>query len=315
MCYSEFVHKELIHFSIADNVRSIPSMVDGLKPGQRKILFSLFKRLPAGQRKLRQEIKVAQLSGYVAEHSAYHHGEMSLNMTIVNMAQDFVGSNNVNLLSPIGMFGTRALGGKEAASPRYIFTNLNDQTRLLYPEEDMPLMNYIVEEGLRIEPDHYVPIIPLVLVNGAEGIGTGWATVIPQFSPLDIISNLRSKLKHGASFVKMTPWYRGFTGKTVYSESNNSYVFHGTYKIRSDHALEITELPINKWTSDYKAFLEGMLKNEEIDDVKEYHKDNSISFVIKLPNLADIEKSEGGIEKKFKLTTNISMNNMVLFDS
>lgn len=179
MCFSEFINKELIHFSIADNTRSIPSMVDGLKPGQRKILFSLFKRLGAGHRKLRNEIKVAQLSGYVAEQSAYHHGEMSLNMTIVKMAQDFVGSNNVNLLMPIGMFGTRALGGNEAASPRYIFTNLNEQTRMLFPEQDLPLMSYILEEGLSIEPDHYVPILPMVLVNGAEGIGTGWATTIP----------------------------------------------------------------------------------------------------------------------------------------
>jgi DNA topoisomerase-2 len=120
---------------------------------------------------------------------------MSLNMTIVNMAQDFVGSNNVNLLMPIGMFGTRALGGKEAASPRYIFTNLNEQARLLYPEEDLPLMSYIVEEGLRIEPDHYVPILPMVLVNGAEGIGTGWSTTIPQYSPLDLVDNLRARLR------------------------------------------------------------------------------------------------------------------------
>lgn len=94
--YQDFIHKELIHFSVADNMRSIPSVMDGLKPGQRKIIFSCFKR------KLKSEIKVAQLSGYVAEHSAYHHGEMSLCGTIVNMAQDFVGSNNLNLLMPLG---------------------------------------------------------------------------------------------------------------------------------------------------------------------------------------------------------------------
>lgn len=92
LSYKEFIHKELIHFSIADNQRSIPSVIDGLKPGQRKILFACFKR------KLKNEIKVAQLSGYVAEHSSYHHGEMSLCATIVNMAQDYVGSNNINLL-------------------------------------------------------------------------------------------------------------------------------------------------------------------------------------------------------------------------
>lgn len=96
--YLDFTNKEMIQFSIADNMRSIPSICDGMKPGQRKILYSCFKR------NLRNEIKVAQLSGYIAEHSAYHHGEISLQQTIINMAQNFVGSNNINLLMPIGFF-------------------------------------------------------------------------------------------------------------------------------------------------------------------------------------------------------------------
>lgn len=99
--YSDFINKELILFSLADCVRSIPSMVDGLKPGQRKILYCCFKR------NLKSEIKVAQLAGYVSEHSAYHHGETSLHETIIGMAQNYVGSNNINLLEPIGQFGTR----------------------------------------------------------------------------------------------------------------------------------------------------------------------------------------------------------------
>jgi DNA topoisomerase-2 len=99
--YSDFINKELILFSLADCVRSIPSIVDGLKPGQRKILFCCFKR------NLTSEIKVAQLAGYVSEHSAYHHGEASLHETIIGMAQNFVGAHNINLLEPIGQFGTR----------------------------------------------------------------------------------------------------------------------------------------------------------------------------------------------------------------
>lgn len=213
------------------------------------------------------------------------------------------------------MFGTRAQGGKEAASPRYIFTNINEQTRLLFPEEDLPLMSYIEEEGMKIEPDYYVPILPMVLVNGAEGIGTGWSTTIPQYSPIDLVKNLKKKLLNKEGFTRMKPWYRGFTGRVEYNDSTNSYIFYGEYKIRNSETLEITELPINKWTSDYKVFLEGLMKNEEIDDVREHHKDNNISFVISVPNLKAIEQSEGGIEKKFKLSTSISMNNLVLFDS
>lgn len=183
--YQDFVNKELIQFSIADCARSIPSLCDGLKPGQRKILFSCFKR------KLKGEIKVAQLSGYVAEHSAYHHGEVSLQSTIVAMAQNFVGSNNINLLLPIGQFGTRNQGGKEAASSRYIFTSLSPVTRHLFPEADDDVLDYLEDEGQSIEPQHYLPIIPLSLVNGAEGIGTGWSTSIPQYNPREIIQNIQ----------------------------------------------------------------------------------------------------------------------------
>lgn len=201
--YKDFVNKELIQFSIADCQRSIPCLCDGLKPGQRKILFACFKR------KLKGEIKVAQLSGYVAEHSAYHHGETSLCQTIVTMAQNFVGSNNVNVLLPIGQFGTRNMGGKEAASPRYIFTSLNNVTRYLFHEDDDPLLNYLEEEGQSIEPDYYLPIIPLSLVNGAEGIGTGWSTNIPCHNPRDIVRNLQ-RMMRGETYQQMHPWYKGF---------------------------------------------------------------------------------------------------------
>jgi len=171
------VHKELILFSRADLERSIPCMVDGLKPGQRKILFACFKR------NLKHDIKVAQLAGYVSEHSAYHHGEASLASTIVGLAQDYVGANNINLLVPSGQFGTRLQGGKDCASPRYIYTRLAPLTRHLFNECDDRLLTYLNEEGQNIEPEWYVPILPLVLVNGAEGIGTGWSTSIPNYCP------------------------------------------------------------------------------------------------------------------------------------
>ena len=161
--YPDFINKELILFSMADNVRSIPCIIDGFKPSQRKVLFSCFKR------KLKKDIKVVQLAGYVSEHSAYHHGEASLQGTIINMAQDFCGSNNLNLLVPSGQFGTRLLGGKDAASPRYIFTRLSAMTRAVFNEHDDALMHYLDDDGLSIEPKYYVPVVPLVLVNGTDG--------------------------------------------------------------------------------------------------------------------------------------------------
>ena len=256
--YDEFINKELILFSRADLLRSIPSMVDGFKPSQRKVLFSCFKR------KLKSDVKVAQLSGYVSEHSAYHHGEASLAMTIVNLAQDFVGSNNINLLVPSGQFGTRLQGGKDHASPRYIFTRLHPVCRAMFPECDDPLLNYLDEDGQRIEPDFYYPVVPLVLVNGAEGIGTGWSTSIPNFNPRDLIANIRLLLS-GEEPAQMHPWYRHFNGTIVDEvvKGDIRYTVTGEYEIRDECTLVVTELPLRSWTSDYKEFLEEMLAPKE----------------------------------------------------
>ncbi len=233
----DFINLEYILSAKADCERCIPSVVDGLKPSQRKVLFGSFKR------NLRSEIKVVQLSGWVSEHAAYHHGEASLQDTIVNMAQNYVGSNNINLLYPSGQFGTRlqviilssllfssllffaivsiqcliqlcsfALhlqGGHDAASPRYIFTRLSSITRAIFQPTDDAILKYLDDDGLSIEPEWYMPIIPMALVNGAEGIGTGWSTSIPNYNPQDIIANLKRMIK-GEQPEHMLPWYRGF---------------------------------------------------------------------------------------------------------
>ncbi|ADM11320.1 DNA topoisomerase II [Encephalitozoon intestinalis ATCC 50506] len=291
---SDFVNKELILFSMADNIRSIPSLVDGLKPGQRKVMFSCFKR------NLRSEIKVAQLVGYVSEQSAYHHGEQSLCSTIVNLAQDFVGSNNINLLLPIGQFGSRLQGGKDAASPRYIFTSLSPLTRLIFNENDDAILSYLNDDNLSIEPEFYVPIIPMVLVNGAEGIGTGWSTSIPNFNPVDVVENIR-RLIRGEDPVEMIPYYRNFRG-TIEKVGEGKYQVSGIYE--GDMDLEISELPVGTWTLNYKEFLESLVQAGVVKDFKEYHTEKTVSFSVKL------SKSISNL----KLSTTITINNMVCFD-
>lgn len=216
--YSDFINKEYIQFSQYDNERSIPNIIDGFKPSQRKVLFACFKR------KLKNEIKVAQLTGYVAEHAAYHHGEASLQQAIINMAQNFCGSNNVNLLTPSGQFGTRRMGGKDAASPRYIFTTLEPIARTIFHPDDDELLNYLNDDGISVEPQFYVPVIPMVLVNGADGIGTGWSSNVNNYDPRDIIANLRAMIQAGGDDVvaeRMLPSYYGFTGE-VRSPSSTS---------------------------------------------------------------------------------------------
>ncbi|KAL0587421.1 hypothetical protein ABG067_003040 [Albugo candida] len=316
MPYSEFVNKELILFSRADNMRSIPCLVDGFKPSQRKVLYCCFKR------NLKVEIKVAQLAGYVSEHSSYHHGEASLHGTIINMAQDFTGSNNTNLLSPNGQFGTRILGGKDAASPRYIFTKLESIAYKIFDPNDDSLLNFLDEDGQLIEPEWYVPVIPMVLVNGSEGIGTGWSSSIPNYNPLDLIENLRARIKGEEATRPLVPWYRGFTG-SIEERSNardgdsQAFIVRGIYHVTGDSTLVITELPVKVWTQTYKQFLETLLENETIKDFKENHTDSKVLFTISMTpeKLQEIVQSPGGIVKKFKLETSISASNMHLFDA
>jgi DNA topoisomerase-2 len=212
--YEEFVDRGLIHFSIYDNERSIPNLMDGLKISLRKILYAAFKK--GG---LKTEIKVAQFSGYVSEHSAYHHGEASLNAAIVGMAQNFVGSNNINLLEPNGQFGSRSAGGSDSASERYIFTQLNRLTRLIYRQEDDAVLSYIDDDGQMVEPIYYAPAIPMVLVNGSKGIGTGFSTDVMPHNPLQIIAYIRAMLKDCGSGTAnasdrpvIEPYFKGFKG-------------------------------------------------------------------------------------------------------
>lgn len=321
LTYHDFVYKELVQFAKYDTARSIPCVVDGFKPSQRKVLFSSFKK------KLKSDIKVAQFVGYISEHAAYHHGESSLENTIINLAQNFVGSNNINLLFPSGQFGTRLQGGKDHAASRYIYTRLALVTRLLFPPDDDKVLKYLEEEGQKIEPRWYCPILPTVLVNGADGIGTGWSTQVPNFNPREIIRNIKKMLR-GETMQDMIPWYKGFTGTIVESEKEpGKFDMTGIIEKRNETTLVITELPVKMWTQSYKEFLEELmpkdLKKKEddegtdstISDYREYHTENTVHFQITLTPDQMARAEEAGLEKVFKLKSTINTSNMVLFDS
>jgi DNA topoisomerase-2 len=332
--YEEFINNDMIHFSKYDNDRSIPNICDGLKISLRKILFAGFKK------NLTSEMKVAQFSGYVSEHSCYHHGEASLNGAIIGLAQNYVGSNNINLFMPCGQFGTRLMGaGRDAASERYIYTYLNPITRKLFPELDDYVLKYNEDDGVCVEPIYYVPIIPMVLVNGAKGIGTGFSTDIMCYNPIQIIDYLVGKLKNAnMKTLLIEPYYQGFKG-TIYpcDEQATKYVIKGCYEILGNDKIRITELPIGTWTQDYKEFLEQRLNNtgtgtgtgtaktgnkeELIKDFKDMSTDLNVEFEITFyPGLMSkllLEKHDyniEGIEKYLKLYSIQSNTNMHLFN-
>ncbi|PAA94319.1 hypothetical protein BOX15_Mlig014497g1, partial [Macrostomum lignano] len=329
--YNDFVHKELVLFSNADNERSIPSLVDGLKPGQRKVMYTCFKR------NLLKEIKVAQLAGSVSEISAYHHGEASLVGTIINLAQDFVGSNNLNLLMPNGQFGSRLQGGKDAAAARYIHTCLSPLARIIFNPNDEPMLEYNVDDNQRVEPVWYIPIIPMVLINGADGIGTGWSTKIPNYSVDDVIANLRRMLRDEEPR-DMLPSYRGFTGIIRQTDAQR-YVSYGEVRTFGDaNVVEITELPVKVWSEPYqdsvlKVGVEGgdgagggaggkkktdrkeSKPNEQLlEDFNNYCSDTHVRLVVKLKPEQMANARQVGLHKYFKLQNTFSTSSMVLFD-
>ncbi len=302
--YSEFVHKQLIHFSVYDNLRSIPSICDGLKPSQRKILYHMLKK------NIVSSIKVAQLSGYISAEIGYHHGEASLQQAIVNMAGDFIGTNNINLLFPDGNFGSRLAGSADAASPRYIYTHLRDVSFSIFDKRDLPLLDFIQDDGMEVEPEWFIPVIPMILVNGCSGIGTGFSTFVPQYNPIDIIKNLMLMLDSKPPQM-MFPYFKDFKGK-VLNTAEGEFEIRGIFR-RTKNIVNITEIPAGMWLTNYKEFLESLMTKEskfKLLDVKNLSKDENtdINFQIELQS----ELSDDTLYKNLKLIKKINTNNMYL---
>ncbi|KAI5306470.1 hypothetical protein KEM56_000756 [Ascosphaera pollenicola] len=308
--YDDFINKELILFSMADNIRSIPSVIDGFKPGQRKVMYACLKK------NIRRDIKVYELGGYVSAETAYQHGDASMQQTIIALAQDFPGSNNINLLEPSGNFGTRMNGGSDAASPRYIYTRLSPFARRIFHQGDDALLTYNVDEGQRIEPEHYVPVVPMLLINGADGIGTGWSTNIPNYNPEDIVNNLKRLIK-GEAMEPMKPWFRGFTGEVV-DLGGERYKFSGRMNLLGDNEVEITELPIRTWIQEFKDRLEEIIKGDKcapfVKDYKDYNTNADVHLIIQLDEKLAPKAISEGLEEKFKLSKTIAATNLVAFD-
>jgi len=268
---TDFVHRDLANFSAEDIKRSIPHVVDGLKPSQRKVIYACLKK------NLTSDMKVAQLAGYIAEQTAYHHGEASLQGTIVNLAQNFVGANNLNLLEPSGQFGTRLAGGKDAASSRYIFTRLSPQTRKIFDTADNSVLKYVMDDGQQVEPEFYAPVVPMILVNGAEGIGTGFSCYVPPYDIEIVKHNIKCALDQ-VVMVPMVPHFKGFKGK-VTKTKDHTWVLEGVVT-KEGSQLHVTELPPGVWIQDFKEHLDALLEKGTIQKFENHSTETAPDFRI-----------------------------------
>lgn len=306
---SEFCFKELIHFGRADCIRSLASAIDGLKPSQRKVLFTCLHRKPG-------ETKVAQLGAIASEKTAYHHGEQSIMLAMVMMAQTWMGANNVALLKPNGMFGSRHMVRQEHAAVRYIFTEKHPIARLIFPVEDDAVLAKNCDDGKEIEPRVFCPIIPFLLVNGSEGIGTGWRGACPAYSPLSIIENTRRLVDDpGAALSPMTPWYFGFTGRTVVE--GDHCTFYGTYTLEGDNCVRITELPPKEWTGPYVEWLRERLVGDGADRFLLEVTDSSTTdrVNLRLRTKADANLESRDLVRDLRLSKRVELRKLNFFDA
>lgn len=322
----QFLNEEMRLYSLDSCRRAIPCVLDGLKESTRKIISACFKR------KLhynKDNLKVAQLAGYVAEHMGYHHGEQNIPDTIAGLAQSFCGSNNIPLLYASGFFGSRQGGGAsltiggDAAASRYIFTKLEMLTRLIFrPEDDVYLPDRI-EDGEVVEKEYYMPIIPMILVNGSSGIGTGSSSQVPMYNVFELIDWILIWLEkkgqiqsvvNGLTFYEtpnLCPYYRGFEGK-IEQEGLRINTYGKMEEIKKD-TWHITEIPIGRLNTSIKKYrtkLEKMKEEKKIKTIKgQKHDENKPDFTITV--------DEDGIKptlKNMKLIDTLSTSNMVLFD-
>jgi DNA topoisomerase II len=330
---TEFIDDSLVEFSAYNCQRNIPNIIDGFKPGQRKIMEYILYRY-----KKAQKLKVSQLSGFVSAEMSYLHAEDSLSNTIVALAQDFVGSNNINLLFPDGQFGSREANGDDFASTRYIHTYVCKYSKSIFNDDDRILCDYLLDNGNKIEPLYFYPVLPMVLINGSRGIGTGWSSEVPCYNPIDIIDNIE-RYNRGDPFIEMIPWYRNYRGK-VTKISDNSYEIKGSYFRKSPTEMVIDELPVgSKLSPSYMTYKEYITSMRE-DIVQKNMKLNKDNKKWKQPEviLKDFEililndnikctltfRSEDELntllldtnkfEKIFQLNNKISTTNMFLFN-
>jgi len=277
---SDFLSNDYKEFAIytIEN-RAIPSCIDGFKPGQRKIIHISNLTWKTGSEK---PLKIFQLAGKVASDCFFHHGSSSLENAIINMAQRF--KNNAPLLEEVGQFGT--LRQPDASAPRYIGTKLTPYFRLIY--KDFELLKYKEEEGERIEPEYFLPIVPMVLVNGSSGIAVGFSSNIVNRNLLELVETCELVLK-GKKITSLTPTIFSFNGEFIPdTENHKRWIIRGRFIRVNTTTVKVVDLPISMTYEKYENILDALVESGKIQSYDDNCKDN-IDYVIKFKR-AELEK-------------------------
>lgn len=276
MNVNDFFQNDYVNYASYDNYRSISSNIDGLKVSARKIIWTILKN------NIKNEIKVSQLCSKVAEQTEYLHGETSLVGVTIGLAQDFIGSNNLPLLKREGNFGNRLIN--EASAARYIKTSMEDYLIKIFRPEDNNVLIKQEFEGSIIEPKYLLPIIPLHIINGTEGISSGFAQKILPRDLKEIKKYIICALEAKATRMNLKPYYNGFNGK-VFKDENGTWCFEGNYEIVNTNTIKITELPPQYNLKKYKSVLDKLEDSNKIVSYEDLSDNDKFQFIIKFKRM------------------------------
>lgn len=294
---ADYIQDEWPVYADYDNRRALPHLMDGLKITHRKIIHTCLN-IPKGDMP-----RVSQLAAKASEMTAYHHGEASMMKAVVGLAQDFPGANNVPWLAKQGQFGTRL--SNKSGGERYINTKLHENWHTMFKKEDQDIVNYLYDDGDRIEPEYFIPIIPTILLNPGEGIGNGYKSDILGYNALDVAKACREVLKHGKVKTKLTPYIKNWHGTIV--KEDKQVLMTGVLKIINTTKIEITELPPKYDNDGYKKVLNALLDDKTIKDYRNSSTEEKWHWIIECPR----ELTAKGVDeliKVFKLTEKMTEN-------
>ena len=295
---TDFFETDFVNYASYDNLRKIASYIDGQKNASRKILYTVLEK------NIKDKLKVSQLGAKVSEFAEYLHG--SLDGVVVNLAQDFPGTNNIPLLQKKGNFGTRF--APEASASRYIFTYGSDIFFKLFKKEDCPILISQTFEGDQIEPRFYVPTLPLILINGSEGISSGFAQKILPRSKANILKAIKLLLAGKKISPKLSvPYFEGFNG-TVEAAAPGQWRIKGTFERTSVNRITITEIPVYYSLKAYIKILEDLEEEGFITSFKDLSNNDKFRFEIKIPSKTLGSMADDEILNKFKLIKLVTEN-------
>jgi DNA gyrase/topoisomerase IV subunit A len=302
MSVTDFINTKLKLYSAQSNVRGIPFTGDGFKEAHRKAIWGMLSR---GENSDFETVE--RISASAAVSTDYHHGIGSLQGTMSVLAQDFPNTNNLPLFLGKGQFGSR-INAKPSAA-RYVKIKLAPIFRQIFSKADDLILEYNVSNGMKVEPKYLIPILPITLVNGAQGMGTGHATDICLYNPVEVRKMILDML-NGKEVVQHTlvPWWKGYTGEVARDDDTGQVTTTGKYEIKRGRTLtiKITELPV--WTTGeaYTSFLKELIEKEKIIDFVDQTDKNGFDYTVQVAR--DFDLDDENIKKFFRLVGRTTEN-------